>query len=305
MSVLVIGEALVDIVDGTRRPGGSPMNVAVGLARLGVATVLHTSLGDDSAGRLVAEHLRDSGVRITPESWTARPTSVAEVRLDAVGNATYRFDITWDIAPVTATLGGFQAVHIGSIGGVLQPGASVADTILDSGLDCTLRSYDVNVRPAIMGGRDGLRRRVEDLIARVDIVKAGDEDVAWLYPSLPAERVLDHWLALGARMAVLTRGPQGARAVNASTAVDVAAPAVGIRDTIGAGDSFMSGLLAALDDLGILNGAGRHCLPALGGRCLREIVEFAAGCAAVTVTREGADPPRRADVTRSCHRPSR
>lgn len=296
MSVLVIGEALLDVVDGRRRPGGSPMNVAVGLARLGVATVLHTSLGDDPAGQLVAEHVRASGVRITPESWTSRPTSVAEVQLDGLGNAAYRFDITWDPAPVTAAPACFHAVHIGSIGGVLQPGASVADTILDSARGWALRSYDVNVRPAIMGGRDRLRRRVEDLVARIDIVKASDEDVAWLYPSLTAERVLDRWLALGARMAVLTRGPQGARAVNARTAVDVEAPPADVRDTIGAGDSFMSGLLAALDDLGVLDGAGRHRLPALGDRRLREVVEFAVRCAAVTVAREGADPPRRADV---------
>jgi fructokinase len=272
------------------------MNVAVGLARLGVPTVLHTCLGDDTAGRLVAEHLCASGARITPESWTCRPTSVAEVRLDGFGNATYRFDITWDPAPITSAPVRVHAVHIGSIGGVLQPGASVADTILDSVHDSALRSYDVNIRPAVMGGRDRLRRRVEDLIARVDIVKASDEDVAWLYPSFPAERVLDRWLALGARMAVLTRGPRGARAVNARTAVDVEAPPADIRDTIGAGDSFMAGLLAALDDLGVRAGAGRDCLPAPGDRRLREIVEFAVRCAAVTVARAGADPPRRAEV---------
>jgi fructokinase len=300
---MVIGEALLDVFDGKRRPGGSPMNVAVGLARLGVTAVLHTTLGNDDAGQLVAEHARASGVHITPESWTPRPTSVAEVQLDDVGNATYRFDITWDLAHVTATSADFHAVHIGSIGGVLQPGASVADAILDSGRASAMLSYDLNIRPAIMGGRKSLRERVENLVARVDIVKASDEDVAWLYPSLPVQRVLEHWLALGARMAVLTCGAQGARAITAGTAVDVAAPPANLRDTIGAGDSFMSGLLAALDDLGVLGRAGRDSLPTLGDQRLREILDFAVRCATVTVTREGADPPRRADV--ACYAGSR
>jgi fructokinase len=296
MSVLVIGEALLDIVDGKGCPGGSPMNVAVGLARLGVTTFLHTSLGNDGAGQLVAEHLRTSGVHITPESWTSRPTSVAEVQLDSVGNATYRFDITWDPAPITTAPTNFSAVHIGSAGGAMQPGASIADTILDSSRASAMLSYDLNIRPAIMGNRDSVRERAENLLARIDIVKASDADIAWLYPSLPAERVLEHWLALGPRLAVLTRGAQGARAINAKTAVDVSAPPANIRDTIGAGDSFMSGLLAALDDLGLLDRAGRDSLPTLRDKRLSKILDFAARCAAVTVTREGADPPLRADV---------
>ena len=87
MSVLVVGEALVDVIHGRPRPGGSPMNVAVGLARLGVSTTLHTNLGRDDAGLLVERHLRASGVMITPESWTDAPTSVAEVKLDAAGDS--------------------------------------------------------------------------------------------------------------------------------------------------------------------------------------------------------------------------
>lgn len=297
MSVLVVGEALLDIFDGRRRPGGSPMNVAVGLARLGLTTVFHTSLGNDDAGPLVAEHLRASGVHITPESWASRPTSVAEVQLDRVGDATYRFDITWDPAPVTAASStNFRAVHIGSLGGVMRPGAAVVDTILDASRPCAMLSYDLNIRPTIMGRRDPVRERVENLVARIDLVKASDEDIAWLYPSLPVERVLEHWLTLGARMAVLTCGARGARAVNARTAVDVAAPPANICDTIGAGDSFMAGLLAALDNLGILDRAGRDSLPTLGEQRLREVVDHAVRCAAVTVTREGADPPLRADV---------
>jgi fructokinase len=296
MSVLVMGEALLDIFDGRRRPGGSPMNVAVGLARLGVTTVLHTALGSDDAGQLIAEHLRASGVHLTPESWTSRPTSIAEVQLDSAGNATYRFGVSWNPAPIPASAD-FCAVHVGSIGGVIPPGASVADTILDSSRPSAMLSYDLNIRPAIMGNRDSIRERVENLVARVDIVKASHEDVGWLYPALPVERVLEHWLAFGTRMAVLTRGAKGARAINATTAVDVTAPTADVRDTVGAGDSFMSGLLAALDDLGVLDRAGRDCLPTLSDQRLREILDFAVRCAAITTTHEGADPPRRADVT--------
>ncbi|MEV6964022.1 carbohydrate kinase [Hamadaea sp. NPDC051192] len=293
MSILVIGEALLDIVNGQRRPGGSPMNVAVGLARLGLTTVLHTSLGGDDAGRLVERHLVASGVHITPESWTSRPTSVAEVQLDRFGNATYRFDITWDPAPITAAPEGVQAIHVGSIGAVLPPGASAVDAILDTGPAVAIRSYDLNIRPGIMPSQEVVRQRAENLIARTDIVKASEEDVAWLYPARAPEQVLEHWLGIGARMAVLTRGGQGARAINATTTVDVAAPPTNVRDTIGAGDSFMAGLLAALDDGGALD---RERLSTLSEEQVRGIMEFAVRCASVTVTREGADPPVRADV---------
>ncbi|MEV0136001.1 PfkB family carbohydrate kinase [Dactylosporangium sp. NPDC050688] len=296
MTVLVIGEALVDIIDGRRRPGGSPMNVAIGLGRLDVPTVLHTSLGDDEAGRLLETHVRASGVALTPQSRGTASTSVAEVSIDGTGAPTYRFAITWDPDPVDVATGRYSAVHVGSISAMMRPGTSVLDAVLDVSRASALLTYDLNVRPALMGTPGPARARAEQIIACVDVVKASDEDVAWLYPGLPADRVVERWLAAGARLAVLTCGARGARAATATTAVEVAAAEVHVRDTVGAGDSFMAGILAALDDAGLLTAAGRGRLPALDREELRRVVGFGIRCAAVTVTREGADPPWRVDV---------
>ncbi len=284
MSVLVLGEALVDVIHGRPRPGGSPMNVAVGLARLGVPTTLHTSLGRDDAGLLVERHLRASGVMITPESWADAPTSVAEVKLDAAGSPSYRFDIIWDPTPLSLAAGPFDAVHVGSIGAVLRPGTAVVDAILDS---CrpALISYDINARPALMEDRATTLERVEQVVARSDIVKASDEDIQWLYPELEPNRVLERWLGLGARLAVLTRGSAGAIAMNPASTVTLPALPVAVRDTVGAGDSFMAGMLVSLA------GADRERLPALGAEALARHLTLGLRCAAITVTREGADPP--------------
>jgi fructokinase len=294
-AVLIVGEALVDVIDGQQRPGGSPMNVAVGLARLGIPTVLHTSLGQDDAGQLVARHLRASGVTLTAGSWGAGSTSVAEVRLDPLGVATYRFDIAWDPQPVDAA-GTFRAVHVGSISAMMPPGAAAVDAVLSDRRSSAMLSYDINVRSALMDGPALARARAEAIIAGIDVVKASDEDIAWLYPGLSADGVVERWLGLGSKLAVLTLGARGARTGNARTGVEVVAPPAPVRDTVGAGDSFMAGLLAGLDELGLLNAAGRASLPSLGEAELRVITGMGVRCAAVTVTREGADPPRRTDL---------
>lgn len=116
--------------------------------------------------------------------------------------------------------------------------------------------------------------------------------MAWLYPDLSVAQVIERWLALGARLAVLTLGAKGATAATAATAVNVDAPSVVVRDTVGAGDSFMSGLIAALDRRELLTVSGRTRLPHLDEETLHAIVAFGVQCSAVTVTREGADPPR-------------
>ncbi|WP_238013509.1 PfkB family carbohydrate kinase [Dactylosporangium sp. AC04546] len=296
MTVLVIGEALVDVIDGRRRPGGSPMNVAIGLGRLGVPTVLHTRLGDDEDGQLLETHVRASGVALTPQSRGTAPTSVAEVSIDGTGSPAYRFAITWDPEPVDVAAGRYRAVHVGSISAMMRPGTSVLDAVLAASRASALLTYDLNVRPAIMGAPGPARARAEQVIACVDVVKASDEDIAWLYPGRPADQVFERWLAAGAKLAVLTRGARGARAATAATAIEVTAADVPVRDTVGAGDSFMAGMLAALDDAGLLTAAGRRGLPALDREDLRSVIDLGMRCAAVTVTREGADPPWRADL---------
>jgi fructokinase len=296
--VLVIGEALVDVVRnaGERvvHPGGSPLNVAVGLARLGLPTTLHTSVGDDDHGRLIEAHLAASGVITTSAPAPGSTTSVAEASIAPDGAASYRFDIEWRPAAVGAS--NFEAVHTGSIGAALEPGATLVEGVLAGARERSTVSFDPNVRPQLMGDVQLARPRVERLVALADVVKASDEDLAWLYPELSPDEVLARWIELGPAFVVVTRGGAGATAVAASGAVQVAAPPTTVSDTIGAGDSFMSGLLAALADRDLLGAANRPRLRAIDGATLEAVVAFAARCAAITVSRPGADPPTRADV---------
>jgi len=302
-NVLVVGEALVDVVrrddEDIARPGGSPLNVAVGLQRLEVPATLHSTFGADPHGVLVAIHLEGSGVTVTPSTVSDRETSVALATLDEGGAATYSFSIDWDPAPLDVSDGTYDAVHTGSIAAILEPGATLVERLLAAQRPTTTISYDPNVRPQLMGSADTARPRVERLVALADIVKASDEDVAWLYPDATVAEILERWLALGPAVVVVTRGAAGADALCARGSVHVDAPVTEVADTIGAGDSFMAGLLASLSDQKLLGGARRDELHAIYRRGVAQAVRTAVRCATITVSRPGADPPMRAELAAS------
>lgn len=296
---LVIGEALIDLIRRPGRPedarvGGSPLNVAVGLRRLGVPAVLQTSLGSDAYAELVAAHLDANDVPLVPGSVRAGRTSTAVATIGGDGAAAYTFDIDWTVGPAPTLSPAL--VHTGSIGAVLAPGASTVGETLRGLRPTATVSYDPNVRPQLMGERDAARTQVEALVALADVVKASDEDVAWLHPGLSVADVARRWLELGPALVVVTRGGEGAYAVTAAGPVEVLAPPTTVADTIGAGDSFMAGLLAALVDAGLVGRPREAELRDLAGDELRDVLTFAAACAAVTVSRPGADPPRRAEL---------
>ncbi|MEO5921878.1 MAG: carbohydrate kinase [Pseudolysinimonas sp.] len=301
--VLVVGEALVDVVrrDGEEvaHPGGSPLNVAVGLQRLEVPTTLHSTFGADPHGVAIAQHLEASEVSVTPSTVSDRETSVALASLGADGAATYAFSIDWDPAHLEVADGTFDAVHTGSIGAVLEPGATMVERLLERMRPTTTVSYDPNVRPQLMGSLEEALPRVERLIALADVVKASDEDVSWLYPGAAVADVQARWLALGPALVVVTHGAGGADALAASGAVHVAAPSAVVADTIGAGDSFMAGLLKALSDLKMLGGDRREALRGMRRRDMAFVTRSAIRCAMITVSRPGADPPTQDEVAQT------
>jgi fructokinase len=302
-AVLVVGEALVDVVrrddEDVAHPGGSPLNVAVGLQRLGLDTTLHSTFGADPYGVAIAAHLDASAVAVTPSTVSDRVTSVALATIDANGAATYTFSIDWDPAGLDVPDGSFDAVHTGSIAAALEPGATMVEDLLTRLRPSTTISFDPNVRPQLMGSAEAALPRIERLVALADVVKASDEDIAWLYPDATVPEILERWLALGPGLVVVTRGAAGADALCASGSVHVKAPVTEVADTIGAGDSFMAGLLAALGDLELLGGQRRDDLRALPRRGVAQAVRVAIRCAAITVSRPGADPPTRADLAAS------
>lgn len=288
----VVGEALVDVVvpaDGVprRSPGGSPMNVAVGLARLGVDTVLVTEIGDDDAGRLVLEHLRDSGVDVDESSVVPGPTSTATARLDEHGAASYDFDLRWTLGP-RALPSGATALHVGSLGTALRPGRdSVVDLVTQAARGGLLVSFDPNARPTLTPDARQAWDDVREVAAAADVVKLSDEDLEFLQPGAGFGEVAEQLLGGRTELVVVTSGGTGAFAACSSGSVEVVSRPVDVVDTVGAGDSFMAALLAVVVE---------HGLDRLDARRLSAYLDAAHQAAAVTVSRRGADPPRRDEL---------
>ena len=306
MRTLVIGESLIDIVhrpDGSAQEhvGGSPANVAVGLARLGHDVTLATKIGDDDRGAKIATRLDDEGVTLTEGSLGGRPTSVATSTLDATGAAAYTFDLTWELSD-DQHLEGLAHVHTGSIAATLEPGASAVLSTLQRARPSATISYDPNLRPSLMGDPHDARAKIEQLIGLSDVVKASDEDIAWLYDGAPLPNILRLWGLLGPTLVVVTRGAKGAviglTITGELTSVD--APVVDVVDTVGAGDSFMAGLLSGLVQAGLLGGIqARERLRSASLADVRPAVDRALACAAITVSRSGATAPHLAELATS------
>ncbi|WP_296665114.1 carbohydrate kinase [Demequina sp.] len=303
--VLVIGEALVDVVvraDGGQEthPGGSPANVALGLARLGREADLLTRLGLDPNGVLVADHLQDNGVRLVPGSAGPASTSVATATIGPDGAATYDFDVTWDLGTGIRMRQAPLAVHTGSIAAVLAPGAAAVHRLVKALRHNTTVTYDPNARPALMGDPGEARAAIEEFVALADVVKASDEDLAWLAPAEDIEDVARAWASMGPAFVVVTRGGEGATAfVHDGREVSVAAPRVTVADTVGAGDSFMSGIIDGLWEAQLLGGSRRTDLHAISDATLTGVLTECVRIGAITVSRPGANPPTREELDAS------
>lgn len=288
------GEALVDIVvphrgEATSNPGGSPLNVAVGLARLGLDALLLTQLGADERARLIVDHLEASGVRLAPESVHPDfPTSAATATLDEEGAASYDFDLEWSM-PSVALPQEAAALHVGSIGVALAPGrASVMDLVAQARARGLLVTFDPNARPAFTPDREQAWADVQETAAAAHVVKMSEEDLAFYLPGASPAEVADTLLGSTTRLVVLTLGGGGAAGFTREATVEVDSLPTTVVDTVGAGDSFMAALATI---------ALEHGLDDLGPDRLRAVLRSAHEVAAITVSRRGADPPRRAELS--------
>jgi fructokinase len=295
---LVIGEALIDIVErggqiSGEHVGGSPLNVAVGLARLGRGADFLTHIGDDERGRRIVDYLKRSGVQLVSGSMTAARTPTALATLDANGSAQYVFDIDWQLAG-TPEVAPPLVAHTGSIAAVLEPGCRATAALIETYRPSATVTFDPNVRPALIEDGDIARGRIDRWIERCDVVKASDEDMHWIDPHRSPEQIAKTWLALGPSIVAVTMGGNGAFAMCAAGTVKVPALRVNVVDTVGAGDAFMSGLIDALWSMGLLGAERRPNLARIGVDALTRVVQTAALSAALTVARAGADLPDRA-----------
>lgn len=301
--VVVVGEALIDIVispsgETAEHVGGSPANVAIGLARLGHDTRLATHIGSDERGRRIADLMAGENVALTPGSTDAERTPTAAAHLDEAGVATYEFDLEWVLDPAQVQVPPGGHLHTGSIAATLSPGGEAVLEIVRAAREQATISYDPNARPTLMGAPGQARVVIERLIGLADVVKASDEDVRWLYPDTPVPQVLAHWAALGPSVCAVTQG--GAEVVVLAGGELQRFPTLPSRvvDTVGAGDSFMSGLVSGLLDAGLLGGPdARERLRFADWPAINAAVDRALACAAITVSRAGANPPTRAELT--------
>ena len=290
---LVIGEGLIDIIDGgAEHIGGSPLNVAVGLARLGRDVDFLTHIGDDEPGRRIAKYVKSSGAQLVPGSMSASRTPTAVATL-ADGSAAYRFDLEWQLSG-TPEVGPPLFVHTGSIASVREPGCLAVAALLDTYRVSATVTFDPNVRPSLIVDRDLASERIAHLVERSDVVKASDEDLRWIDPDHEPESTARAWLASGPAVVVVTKGDRGAVAFCPAGEARVAARPVAVVDTVGAGDAFMVGLLDALRGLDLLGGARRADLRRIGLDALTAALQAASLSAALTVGRAGADLPDRA-----------
>lgn len=294
---LIIGEALIDIVERDRKVlgeyvGGSPLNVAVGLARLGRDVDFLTHIGDDRRGRRIVEYVKQSGVQLVPGSRGAKRTPTARATLDENGSARYVFDIDWQLAG-TPVVGPPLVAHTGSIAAVLEPGCRATAALLDAYHPSATITFDPNVRPALIEDPDIARGRIDRLVERCDVVKASDEDLRWIDPNRSPEQVARTWLALGPSIVAVTMGSAGAFAMCAAGTVQVPALRVQVVDTMGAGDAFMAGLIDALWSSDLLGAGQRRGLARISVDTLTTVLQTAVLSAALTVARAGADLPDR------------
>jgi fructokinase len=305
-TALVVGEALIDIVAQKGQPlgehvGGSPLNVAVGLALLGRRVELLTWIGDDPRGKRIADYLHDAGVELAADSIGAPRTATALAELDEKGSATYQFDVDWQVLP-TARVSAPVILHTGSIATALEPGCRSVAELIDAHAATTTITFDPNIRPAFFEDADDALSRVEALVTRSDVVKASDEDMRWLAPRTSPQELAAHWLTLGPAIVAITFGAEGSYAVCASGAQQIPAYPTEVVDTVGAGDAFMTGLIDALWDRALLGADRREQLRDIGTDVLQQVLRVAALSSALTVARPGAALPDRATRDRAAAR---
>jgi fructokinase len=301
--ILSCGEALIDMLPRTSTlgencfapyAGGAVFNTAIALGRLGAPSAFFSGVSNDMLGEILAETLTASKVDARYLARSDRPTTVAFVKL-VNGQATYAF---YDEATAGRMLSTDQlptlpddidALFLGGISLVNDPAASTYEALQTRECGNRVTMVDPNIRPGFIAGKEAeYRGRIERMVALADIVKLSDEDLHWLEGQGDLTALARGILAKGPKVVFITEGALGARAVTATQDIFVAAQKVAVVDTVGAGDTFNAGVLAALHQAKALTKAG---IATLSDDVLTTALSLGTRAAAVTVSRAGANPP--------------
>ena len=303
--IVVIGEALIDLIqqsDGRyeAKPGGAPANVSIALARLGTEVSYAGRMSTDKFGEKLYNWLAPENIDMSLVERTADPTTLAVASLDEEGKASYSFYLK-GTADWGWTLGAFMnleidppaAIVIGSVATAIEPGASVIENLaghLHSSEGSTV-VIDLNIRPGLGFDRASETVRVERQIKLAHIVKASDDDLAWLYPERVPVETARAWATAGHHV-IMTRGADGATLFTPSgDTVSVKAPVIDLIDTVGAGDSFLGATIFGLQRLNALGANAESLLSKVTIDEWISLLELAARVGAITCSRAGCNPP--------------
>ncbi len=312
--IVVVGEALIDLIqqaDGSyqAKTGGAPANVSIALARLGTEVTFVARMSVDAFGVKLHDWLAPESINLAHLIRTTDPTTLAVATLDDHGKASYSFYINgtadWgltelDLADLVTKAP--AAFVMGSVAIAIEPGSRAIErtaTRLHESNETTV-VIDLNIRPGLGFERDAERTRVERQTAVAHIIKASDEDIAWLYSPNEVESVAATWSQAG-RAVIVTRGSAGATLyLDGNRVTDVPAPVIELVDTVGAGDSFLGATLFGLQERDALGGAGGVSpttrLRSLTSDQWADALTLAARVGAITCSRAGCNPPTRAEL---------
>ena len=305
---LVCGEALFDVFIGSEddhalhldaRLGGSPFNVAVGLSRLSQPVAFYCGLSTDMLGQRLASALKREGVNIDLAPHFDAPTTLGLVELGDDGVPQYAFygngaaDRLPDADSLPNLPAEIRAIHLGSFATIVEPVASALEALVRRERSGRLVAYDPNVRLNVEPSVERWRSKVSTLASLAHLMKISDEDADLLYGDASDDDLARGFLDAGTSLVVMTRGGKGATAWNSLGRVDVEAPSIWVVDTVGAGDTFQAAMLTYLAETDTLDPQKLTSLPAEDTAAL---LRFAAGAAAITCSRRGANLPRRNEL---------
>jgi len=306
--LLSCGDALIDFLpvkslDGRDAivpvAGGSCLNIAVGMARLGAAAGFVGGISSDLFGQIIVDHAQASRVGLAYATRSDHQCTLAFVR-SVAGEPQYAFydegsaSRNWIYHSGEIPFGEVDAIHLGSTTLVSDAGGAQALAVVREARGSATVSFDPNCRPNLVKDKAGYVAQMAEFAAAADIVRMSDVDFEYLYGNDDYAGRAAAMLAAGASLVVITQGIRGVQAWHGNAgALKIETPKVKVVDTIGAGDSFQAALLYALQALGRIATAP---LRQIDADELRRVLSFAAACAAITCGRVGADPPWRDDI---------
>jgi len=309
-SVLVIGEALVDVVHGINGeikniPGGSPANTAVALARLGTKTYMKARTSTDQFGTEIRNYLTSQNINLDYSLVVKNPSSVVNALIQKDGSAKYEAnlrgaaDYGWTYEELDQVIDpDIQIVQLGSLTSYIEPGATNVEKWFSKLRQSNkyLLTFDPNIRHPLDGENEvDVRSRAKKLASLSHVVKASDEDLNWIFSNNNPQDSAINIIESGASLVVVTLGKKGAFAVNKKLEiVEVTANEIAVIDTIGAGDTFAAALITQLLENSLIN---KNALENLSSDDLTEILTNCSAASAITCSRQGANPPHRHEVS--------